>query len=96
MIELQSTLNGESNKIEEGKAYLVDFSKLNSVNDLMVVLSGLGITYPYNHPLIEHLKPFLNLENPIDMPTQQPQPKKAPFVPLDKLDTPLEKRIFEK
>jgi hypothetical protein len=87
MIELQSTLNGESNKIEEGKAYLVDFTKLNSVNDLMVVLSGLGITYPYNHPLIEHLKPFLNLENPIDMPTQQPQPKKAPFIPLDKLDT---------
>jgi hypothetical protein len=96
MIEVQSTLNGETNKIEEGKAYLVDFSRLNSVNDLMVVLSGLGITYPYNHPLIEHLKPFLNLENPIDMPTQQPQPKKAPFIPLDKLDTPLEKRIFEK
>jgi hypothetical protein len=70
MIEVQSTLNGETNKIEEGKAYLVDFSKLNSVNDLMVVLSGLGITYPYNHPLIEHLKPFLNLENPIDIPKQ--------------------------
>lgn len=70
MVELKSTLNGETNKIEEGKAYLVDFSRLNSVNDLMVVLSGLGITYPYNHPLIEHLKPFLNLENPIDMPKQ--------------------------
>jgi hypothetical protein len=31
------------------------------------------------------LKPFLNLDNPIDL---QPQPKKAPFIPLDKLDTP--------
>ena len=85
MIEVQSTLNGEAPKIElqENKAYVVDFSKLNSVQDLMIVLSGLGITFPYDHPLIEHLKPFLNLENPIDMP---PQPKRAPFIPLDKLD----------
>ena len=98
MIELQSTLNGETNKVEVDKAYLVDFSRLNSVNDLMVVLSGLGITYPGNHPLIEHLKPFLNLENPIDIPQQQqrqsaPQ-QKANFIPLRKTD--LEKRIFDK
>jgi hypothetical protein len=73
MIEVKSSLNGTPPKIElkEGKAYVVDFSKLNSVQDLMIVLSGLGITYPYDHPLIEHLKPFLNLENPIDMPPQQ-------------------------
>jgi hypothetical protein len=70
MVELKSTLNGESGKIDENKAYMVDFSKLQSVNDLMIVLSGLGITYPGNHPLIEHLKPFLNLENPLDMPKQ--------------------------
>ena len=71
MIEVQSTLNGVSGKIDENKAYMVDFSKLQSVNDLMIVLSGLGITYPGNHPLIQHLKPFLNLENPLDMNAQQ-------------------------
>jgi hypothetical protein len=98
MIEVQSTLNGETKQIETNKAYLVDFSRLNSVNDLMIVLSGLGITYPGNHPLIEHLKPFLNLENPIDIPQAQqrqsaPQ-QKANFIPLRKTD--LEKRIFDK
>ena len=73
MIEVKSSLNGTPPKIElkEGKAYVVDFSKLQSVNDLMLVLSGLGITYPGNHPLIQHLKPFLNLENPIDIPQAQ-------------------------
>ena len=74
MIELQSTLDGTPPKIElqENKAYVVDFSKLNSVQDLMIVLSGLGITFPWDHPLIEHLKPFLNTETPIDMiPKQQ-------------------------
>jgi hypothetical protein len=98
MIEVQSTLNGETNKVEANKAYVVDFSKLQSVNDLMLVLSGLGITYPGNHPLIQHLKPFLNLENPIDIPqAQQKQsvaPQKKDFIPLKKTD--LEKRIFDK
>ena len=99
MIELQSTLNGEVSKVEANKAYVVDFSRLQSVNDLMLVLSGLGITYPGNHPLIEHLKPFLNLENPIDIPQPQqkqsmPQPQKKDFIPLKKTD--LEKRIFDK
>jgi hypothetical protein len=98
MIEVKSTLSGETNKIEADKAYVVDFSKLQSVNDLMLVLSGLGITYPGNHPLIEHLKPFLNLENPIDIPQQQQRqsvpPQKKDFIPLKKTD--LEKRIFDK
>jgi hypothetical protein len=85
-----STLNGESNKIDENKAYMVDFSKLQSVNDLMIVLSGLGITYPGNHPLIQHLKPFLNLENPMEIPPAQQRPTppqhKATFIPLKKTD----------
>ncbi len=90
MIEVQSTLNGETKKIQADKAYIVDFSRLQSVNDLMLVLSGLGITYPGNHPLIEHLKPFLNLDNPIDIPQQQQrqsvQPQKKDFIPLKKTD----------
>ena len=98
MIEVQSTLNGLTNEIDVNKAYMIDFSKLQSVNDLMIVLSGLGITYPGNHPLIQHLKPFLNLENPMDIPPAQqrqsaPQ-QKANFIPLRKTD--LEKRIFDK
>jgi len=94
MIEVKSSLNGDTQVIEKDKAYLVDFSKLNSVNDLMIVLSGLGITYPGNHPHIEVLKPFLNLENPIQM---APPKAKPPFIPLDKLDTKptIEERIFK-
>lgn len=98
MIEVKSTLNGVSGTIDENKAYMVDFSRLQSVNDLMIVLSGLGITYPGNHPLIEHLKPFLNLENPLDLPGGQPKQnnpqQKAASIPLRKTD--LEQRIFNK
>jgi hypothetical protein len=81
MIEVKSTLNGDNGTIDENKAYLVDFSKFNSVNNLVLVLSAMGISFPGNHPFIEQIKPFLNLDNPIDLPQQ---PKKAEFIPLKK------------
>ena len=87
-IELVSTLDGTTKDIDPTKAYVVDFSKLERPEDLVLILSGLGISFPGNHPIIPHIKQFLNLDNPIDIPQQQPQPKRQPFVPLDKLDTP--------
>ena len=73
MIELKSTLNGttNTNEVDPTKAYVVDFSKLQKPEDLVLVLSGLGITFPGNHPIIPHIKQFLNLDNPIDLPQQQ-------------------------
>ena len=72
MIELTSTLNGETGQIDPTKSYIVDFSKLQKPEDLVLVLSGLGIAFPGNHPIIPHIKQFLNLDNPIDLP-QQPK-----------------------
>lgn len=80
MIEVQSTLNGTVKNIKEDHAYLVDFSKMQSVNDLIMVLSAMGISFPGNHPYIETIKPFLNLDNPF--PLQQP--KQPEFIPLKK------------
>jgi hypothetical protein len=80
MIEVQSTLNGTVKDIKEDHAYLVDFSKMQSVNDLIMVLSAMGISFPGNHPYIETIKPFLNLDNPF--PLQQP--KQPEFIPLKK------------
>lgn len=90
-VELKATLSGEVGTISPDKAYLVDFSKFNSVNDLVLVLSAMGISFPGNHPFIEQIKPFLNLENPIDLPGQpkqkiiQKDPTKQ-FIPLKKTD----------
>jgi hypothetical protein len=65
-IELKSTLDGIA-EVNPDKAYLVDFSKMSSVNDLILVLSSFGFTIKGDHPFIEQLKPFLNLQNPIDL-----------------------------
>lgn len=70
MIELKSNLEGEK-QILDNHLYMIDFSKLTSVNDLIFILASMGIGFPSNHPNIEQLKPFLNIDNPISL-TQQP------------------------
>lgn len=61
------------NNIDMDSLYLIDFSKCESVNDLMIILSSIGFTFSPYHPGFETLKPFLNLDSPI--PARQPQPK---------------------
>ena len=73
MIELTSTLNGINKVIDPTKGYMVDFSKLQRPEDLVLILSGLGISFPGNHPIVPHIKQFLNLDNPIDIPQNQQQ-----------------------
>ena len=64
-VELKATLSGELGEVNPNHAYLVDFAKMNSVNDLMLVLSSFGFSIKGDHPFIDKLKPFLNLEKPI-------------------------------
>ena len=51
--------------IDENAVYMVDWSKMTSVNDMILILASMAIGFPGSHPNIEQLKPFLNLENPI-------------------------------
>lgn len=46
--------------------YMVDWNKMTSVNDMILILASMAIAFPGSHPNIELLKPFLNLDNPID------------------------------
>lgn len=61
------TLDGVTKELDPNASYLIDFSKLTSVNDLVLILSAMGITFHGQHPHIELIKPFLNLEHPIDL-----------------------------
>jgi hypothetical protein len=66
---------------QSDKAYMIDWTKLTSVNDLVLILSMLGIAFPGNHPGIIQIKQFLDFNSPIDIsnaPTTQvgtPTPK---------------------
>ena len=76
MIELAGTLEPKT-ELLPNHLYMVDFSKLNSVNDLVLILASMGIGFPSDHFNIEKLKPFLDIQKPI--PMEEP---KAEFVPL--------------
>jgi hypothetical protein len=70
--------------VDENAVYMVDWSKMTSVNDMILILASMAIGFPGNHPNIEQLKPFLNLQNPIK---QQGQPEKK------SLDLPQLKKV---
>ena len=57
--------------VDENAVYMVDWSKMTSVNDMVLILASMAIGFPGNHPNIQALKPFLNLQNPIK---REPQP----------------------
>jgi hypothetical protein len=67
--------------VDENSVYMVDWSKMTSVNDMILILASMAIGFPGNHPAIEQLKPFLNLQSPIK---REPQPE-ANSVELPKL-----------
>lgn len=50
---------------ELDKAYMIDWNKLQSVNDLVLILQMLGIAFPGNHPGIKQIQQFLDFNNPI-------------------------------
>jgi hypothetical protein len=73
MIEVKSTLSGETKvDLKPNHLYMIDWSKLESVNDLVLILASMGVVFPSDHPNIEQLIKFLNVDNPIPI-AKQPQ-----------------------
>jgi hypothetical protein len=77
MEETVISLAGQEKKVDPNAAYLIDFSKLTSVNDLVLILSCMGFTFIGSHPYIDQIKGFLNLDNPIYPGGQMPAPKET-------------------
>jgi hypothetical protein len=57
--------------IDDTALYYIDFSKLQRIEDLILILAAIGFTFSPRHPHFELLKPFVNLGQPI-YPNQQP------------------------
>lgn len=83
-METTFTLEGVEKPVDQNAVYLMDFSKLESVNDLIIILGAMGISFSPLHPHWELVKKFANLENPI-YPNQQIQPQKPAEIKLPKL-----------
>jgi hypothetical protein len=79
----KATLNfGETPAVDPKAVYLIDFSKLESVNDLILIISSMGISFSPAHPHWELVSKFANLNNPIypnqGIPLEKPEDIKLP------------------
>lgn len=63
--------------------YFIDFSKLERLEDLILILASIGFSFSPHHPHFELIKPFMNLDNPV-LPHQLSQGAK-PEIKLPKL-----------
>jgi hypothetical protein len=78
-----TTLQTTELLIDENALYLIDFTKITSVNDLVLILASVGFSFSPRHPHFNNIKPFLALDNPI--PTNQPILPKKEEMKLPKL-----------
>ena len=83
-ITLQSTLDGTP-QIDENALYYIDFSKLQRIEDLILILAAIGFTFSPKHPHFELLKPFMNLGAPI-FPNGQPTKQDIKLPTLKKVN----------
>lgn len=77
------SLEKKETQIDPNSIYMVDWSKMTSVNDMVLVLASMAIAFPGSHPNIQAIKHLLNLEQPVP---QQQQPV-AKELKLPKLKT---------
>ena len=80
---LKSTLDGTP-VVDNNALYFIDFSKLNRIEDLILILAAVGFTFSPNHPHWNLLKQFMNLGQPV-YPQQAQQ--QMPELKLPKLNT---------
>ncbi len=88
METIKSTLSLQQNielpEADKNSLYFVDWTKVTNVNDLMVIIASMGISFSPYHPAWDRIKGFVDYSNPMPLPNQ-PQAPKAENVNLPKL-----------
>lgn len=70
-------------EVREDSMYLVDFSKLTSVQDLITVFASMGVSFHKSHPHFKNIERFLDLNQPI--PLNRPQVPQEKELKLPKI-----------
>jgi hypothetical protein len=83
MSETTTTLAGT--EVNKDALYLVDFSKMNGVEDLVLVFASMGLSFSGYHPQFETIKHLLDLSNPVIPNGGMPPQPKAEDLRLPKL-----------
>jgi hypothetical protein len=86
MSETTTTLAGT--EVNKDALYLVDFTKMSGVEDLVLIFASMGLSFSGLHPQFENIKHLLDLDNPINV---NKMPHEQEFHPAEKKELKLPK-----
>lgn len=84
METIKSTLDGTP-AIDNDAVYLVDWSKLQSIDELILLLASIGFSFSPHHPQFNTIKHLLALNQPIRIGQPQQQEQKELKLPKLKM-----------
>jgi len=70
MDTIKANLDGTP-AIQQDAVYLVDFSKMQRVEDLITILQAVGFSFSPSHPQFRHIEHLLDLGRPIQIGNPQ-------------------------
>jgi len=82
-METTTTLAGT--EVNKDALYLVDWSKLDGVESLVLIFACMGLSFSGHHPQFETIKHLLDLNNPVIPNNPIPQQPKEMKMNLPKL-----------
>lgn len=87
---VKANLDGTTSQpqVDPNAVYLVDFSKMQRIEDLIIVLAAVGFSFSPQHPQFGNIQHLLDLSRPIQInnPQQAPQQTEMKLPKLKKLD----------
>lgn len=81
-METKITLDGG---VDKNALYLVDFSRIESVESLVLIFACMGLSFSGSHPHFDKIKHLLDLDNPVTPNIPIPQQPAAESMKLPKL-----------
>jgi hypothetical protein len=82
---METTTQLAGTEINKDALYLVDFSKMNGVEDLVLIFASMGLSFSGHHPHFETIKHLLDLTSPVMTNQPAPPQPKAEDLKLPKL-----------
>lgn len=82
-METTTTLAGT--EINKDALFLVDFSRIESVESLVLIFACMGLSFSGHHPHFETIKHLLDLDNPVIPNNPIPQQPTSQELKLPKL-----------
>lgn len=72
-------------EVDMNALYFIDWQKVSSVNDLVLIIASLGVSFSPHHPAWEQIKHLADLSNPIKAGQPQATPKEIKLPKLKQL-----------